>query len=208
MANGQYTIPESLRASEPEVFSDQPVEAIEVQQTADVAPQPEIQSYAPELQPSNFTLVSQIKARLDSYRDTAITIEESKHKWLKSMKALVLTPKPISAELTEKESIIGGRIFQKPDSKLDVRFWEKDGGWFYGYTDGKNIKLEDTTIHYEFGPNGVEKLYQGRSVPFVPGEEAHLILAIQTFEHNVVHELYPIDDVLQELKKDDLGLAA
>lgn len=166
------------------------------------------QQFTPEVQPAPYTFVKDIEARLESYRETAVAIEGTKHKWLKSVKSIVLTPKPVIAELIEKESKIGGRLFQKQEPTHDLRFWEKDGGWYCGYSDGANVKLEDSTIHYEFTHDTVEKLYQGRPTPFVPNEKENLIHATQAFEQAVVHELYPLDETLQELKKDDFGLAA
>jgi len=193
MANGQFVI-SGIHA--------------EAEQAPVISVEPITQQYTPETQPATYAFVKNIEARLESYRETAVAIEETKHKWLKSVKAIVLTPKPVIAELIEKESKIGGRLFQKQDPSHDLRFWEKDGGWYCGYSDGGQVKLEDSTIHYEFTQETVEKLYQGRPLPFVPYEKENLLHATQAFEHAVVHELYPIDETLQELKNDDLPFAA
>ena len=82
------------------------------------------------------------------------------------------------------------------------------GEWFFGYIDGKNIKLTDSTIHYEIFDDHIKKSYRGAIIPFAPGELEILLQAIQSYEHDVVHELYPLDETIQELKKDDFGLAA
>ena len=55
----------------------------------------------------------------------------------------------------------------------------------------------------------IQKSYQGRIVPFTPGEETYFINAVQAYENAVRHELYPFDEALVELSaKDDFGLAA
>jgi hypothetical protein len=201
MANGQFTIPESQPTT--------PVEPIyEAQQTAAFSARMDARQYTPETQPTAYHFVKEIEARLESYRASAIAIEESKHKWLRSVKSLIITPKPIMAELIESESKIGGMLFQKQYPHHDIRFWEKDGGWFCGYSDGAKVKLEDTTIHYDFTDTAIQKMYQGRTLPMVPGEESNLLNAVREFEHAVVHELYPFDEALLELKKDDDRLAA
>jgi hypothetical protein len=201
MANGQFIIPETP----PELTS---APTYETQQTETFSAQLDAQRYTPETQPGMYHFVKEIEARLESYRETAVAIEESKHKWLRSMKSLIITPKPILPELIESESKIGGMLFQRQHPSHDIRFWEKDGGWFCGYSDGANVKLEDSTIHYEFSDTNIEKMYRAKTVPFVPGEESNLLKAVKEFEHAVVHELYPFDDALLELKKDDVDLAA
>lgn len=177
MANGQFIIP----GSPSEVQSLEP------------------QQYTPEAQPAVFAFIKDINGRLESYRDTAVAIEEAKRPWLKSMKSLVLTPKPYRAELIDRESVIGGRRFQKQDPEHDVRFWEEGGEWFFGYSDGKGVTLNDSTIHYEIYDDHIKKSYQGRVVPFANGELEVFTQAVQSYEHDVVHELYPFDEAIQEL---------
>jgi hypothetical protein len=201
MANAQYSIPESF-------LNPEPAPSFEAQQADTFSAQLDAQYYTPEAMPSTYGYVKEVCARLNSYRNTQIALEEKRHKKLKAVKALVMTPKPVLAELIEKESVIGGKMFAKPAENIENRFWEQDGGFYYGFTDGKNIKLEDTVIHYEFSDEAIEKLYQGRPVPLVPHEEENITEAIMTFEQRVMHELYPFDEVIQELSKDDFGLAA
>ncbi|MDB5162832.1 MAG: hypothetical protein JWO54_764 [Candidatus Saccharibacteria bacterium] len=209
MANEQYTIPDGLFEAEPTAdFSEQP----EIQ---------EVQQYTPEPQSTHFNAYEyqqELKSRLYAGRQTAIAMEENKHKILKAAKAIIIKPKPILAELIEAESKIGGRpwkiieIKRKEKSKkaeeMDYRLWEEKGGWFFGYTNGKDIKLEDTTIHYIFKPDSIEKRFHGRTFPMNDGEERTLIQAIQLFDDAVMEELYPIDQALSDLKKDDFRLAA
>jgi hypothetical protein len=201
MANAQYSIPESFLNSEP-------APSFEAQQADAFSAQLDAQHYTPESMPSTYGFVKDVSARLNSYRNTQIALEEKQHRKLKAVKALVITPKPVLAELIEKESVIGGKMFAKPAENIENRFWEQNGGFYYGYTDGKNIKLEDTVLHYEFSDETIEKLYQGRSIPLVPHEDENVIKSILTFEQQVMHELYPFDEVIQELSKDDFGLAA
>jgi hypothetical protein len=185
MANGQYVIPE-----------------------AESTPQPDVLISAPELQPTPYGFIKAIEGRLDSYRETALAIEDTKRPWLRSMKSLVLTPKPPLAELIEKESIIGGRLFQKQEETHDLRFWCEGREWFFGYNSGKDVSIVDTTVHYAVSDDSIEKLYQGRVAPLTPGEHEHFVEAVQKYETAVVHELYPFDEVIQELSKDDFRLAA
>ncbi len=201
MANGQFIIPET-----PSTTPTEPT--YETQQAEAFSAHIDAQHYTPETQPGMYHFVKEIETRLESYRETAVAIEENKHKWLRAVKSLVTTPKPIVSELIESESKIGGMLFQRQYPHHDIRFWEKDGGWFCGYSDGAKVKLEDSTIHYEFSEYAIQKMYQGRTIPFVPGEETNLLNAVREFEHAVVHELYPFEEALQELKKDDVRLAA
>jgi len=213
MANGQYNIPEAFRQPAPEPY-------FEPQQTESFSGQPDIQQPTPETRPTPFHFIKEIEDRLDSYRYTAIEIEESKRPWLKSMKSLILAPKPIMAELIEKESKIGGRLLQKQESSHELRFWSEGHEWFFGWTDGKGVTITDSAVHYQVTDTYIQKSYQGHVVPFSPGEEEYFINAVQAYEHAVMHELYPFDEALVELmakndysfddlaKNDDINLAA
>jgi|GEM_PF-6562450 len=215
MANGQFTIPEAFRQPAPE-----PDRNYEAQQTEAFSVQPDIQQSTPETHPTPFHFIKEIEDRLDSYRYTAIEIEEAKRPWLKSMKSLILAPKPIMAELIEKESIIGGQLLQKIDSHHELRFWSEGHEWFFGWTDGKGVTITNSAVHYQVTDSHIQKSYQGRIVPFAPGEEEYFINAVQAYEHAVMHELYPFDEALIELmaksdyniddlaNKDDFDLAA
>jgi hypothetical protein len=208
MVHGQYTIPEGF--IEPVI---QP--QVEIQQPEVVPPQPEVLPHteapqvSPEINVGPFRFIKDIEDRLDSYRFTAIEIEEAKRPWLKSIKSMVISPKPLLAELIDKESKIGGRLLQKQDQTHNLEFWSEGHEWFFGWSDGKNKKIENTTVHYQVTDSFIQKSYQGRIVPFTPGEETYFINAVQAYENAVRHELYPFDEALVELSaKDDFGLAA
>lgn len=194
MANGQYTIPQN---------AEQP------QSAAVFSSQLDVLQYTPESQPQAFASLKTISERLDSYRTTAVAIEQKNRPWLKAATAFIITPKPILAELIEKESIVIGKLVQKQYSEQQNRVWVQDGDLFYGYVDKKNnISLHQTTIHYEFDNNEPKKSFQGKRVPFVAGESDNLAQLIPLIEPTVLHELYTVDEALQELKKEDFRLAA
>jgi hypothetical protein len=201
MANGQFIIPGSLLEAEkaPEA-SIQP----DPQPSDLIAAAP----LTPEVQPTQFGFIKDIETRLDSYRETALAIEATKRPWLRSMKSLVLTPKPPLAELIEKESIIGGSLFQKQEPQHELRFWSEGQEWFFGWTNGKDVSITNSTVHYQVSDSHIQKLYQGRVADFAPGEQAHFIQAVTAYEKAVVQQLYPFDQVIQELSNDDLSLAA
>jgi len=119
------------------------------------------------------------------------------------MKSLILAPKPLMAELIEKESKIGGRILQKQDPTHDLRFWSDGREWFFGWSDGKGVSIVDSAVHYQVSDFNIQKSYQGRVVPFTPGEDTYFINAVQAYEHAVRHQLYPFDDALIELTAKD-----
>jgi hypothetical protein len=202
MANGQYTIPGAFQEPTPQLSS-------EAEQFAGSSTRPATEQRTPETQPAPFHFIKEIENRLDSYRYTAIEIEEAKRPWMKSIKSLILAPKPIMAELIEKESKIGGRILQKQDPAHDLRFWSESHEWFFGWSDGKNVSIVDSAVHYQVSDFNIQKSYQGRVVPFTPGEDMYFVNAVQAYEHAVMHELYPFDEALVELSaKDDYDLAA
>jgi len=199
MANGQYIIPAAFQEPAAPEPQPQPEPSYEAQQAAAFSARLDAQQYTPETQPAAFQFIKDIENRLDSYRYTAIEIEEAKRPWLKSMKSLILSPKPLMAEFIEKESKIGGRLLQKQDSKHELRFWSEGHEWFFGWTDGKAVSIADSAVHYQVSPTNIQKSYQGGVVPFTPGEGAHFVNAVQAYEHAVRHELYPVDDTLVDL---------
>jgi hypothetical protein len=215
MADAQYAIPEAFRNPQ-----SQPEQTPEAKPAAAFSLQPDAQLSTPETHPKPFHFIKEIENRLDSYRYTAIEIEESKRPWLKSMKSFIIAPKPLMAELIDKEAVIGGRLLQKADPTHDLRFWSEGHEWFFGWTDGKGVSIVDSAVHYQVTDTSIQKSYQGHLTPFTPGEETYFINAVQAYEHAVMHELYPFDEALIELmakneydisdlsKKDDLDLAA
>ena len=190
MVNGQYIISGAFQEPKPQ-------------------PSFETQQYTPEIHPAPFHFIKEIEDRLDSYRYTAIEIEEAKRPWLKSMKSLILAPKPLMAEFIEKESKIGGRILQKQDPSHDLRFWSEGHEWFFGWSDGKAVSVVDSTVHYQVSDFDIQKSYQGHVVPFTPGEDTYFVNAVQAYEYAVMRELYPFDNALVELTtQEDFRLAA
>jgi hypothetical protein len=138
-------------------------------------------------------------------------MEEKKQPWLKAAKALIITPKPILAELIEKESVILGKLVQKESPDQENRVWVLEGDLFYGFSakdKKKNISLDQTTVRYLFNEEYVTKLFFGKSVPFVNGELENLAQLIPLIEPTLLHELYTVDEALEELKKEDFRLAA
>ena len=217
MADAQYAIPNAFRQPEPQ---PQPETTNEAEQAAAFSARLDVQQYTPENHPQPFHFIKEIENRLDSYRYTAIEIEEAKRPWLKSMKSFIIAPKPRMAELIDKEAVIGGRLLQKADPTHDLRFWSEGHEWFFGWTDGKGVSIVDSAVHYQVSDTSIQKSYQGHLTAFTPGEETYFINAVQAYEHAVVHELYPFDEALIELmakneldgaelsKKDDFNLAA
>jgi len=210
MANGQYTIPEAFRKPEPQPeLQPQPQPNYEAQQAAAFSARLDTQQYTPETHLQPFRFIKEIEDRLDSYRYTAIEIAEAKRPWLRSMKSLILAPKPLMAEYIEKESKIGGHLLQKQDTSHELRFWSEGHEWFFGWSDGKDVSIVDSAVHYQVTDSYIQKSYQGRIVPFASGEEEYFTNAVQAYEHAVRHELYPFDDALVELTaKEDFKLAA
>lgn len=218
MANGQYTIPGEL--AEPEqtaVFSTQ-LDVLhytpQSQPEAYHAVQEALSQFEP--QPSNleaehsvFDSFKPMSERLVSYRNTAVAIEQNHRPWLKAAKALIITPKPVLAELVEKESIILGRLVQKQSPDQENRVWVHEGDLYYGFRNKKkNILLKDTTVRYQFHKEMPEKLLGGRAVGFANGELENLSQLIPLIEPTLLHEMYPVDEALADLKKDDFRLAA
>jgi len=217
MADAQFAIPEAFRKPEPQ---PQPEQTYEAQQTAAFSAYLDSKQYTPETQPQAYHFVKEIEDRIDSYRYTAIEIEEAKRPWLRSLKSLVIAPKPLLSEFIERESIIGGQLLQKVDAAHDLRLWYATKDWFFGWSDGKVVMMVDSAVRYQFTDEQVYKSYQGRPIPFTEGEEARLLSVIPSYEAAVRHILYPFDDALIELnsksdydfddlaKKDDFDLAA
>ena len=227
MANGQYSIPEAFQESAPEPSHEaQQTEVSSIQpntqphtpetQAAPYLIQMDAQQYGPEILQSPVAsikeLTEQLSDRLDSYRSTAEVLERNNRPWLKAAKALIISPKPVLAELIEKESIIIGKLVQKQSPSQENRIWIHDRELFYGYIDRKNhITLEATTVRYYFNAhNRFIKLFNGKDLPFVPGEIENLAGLLPVIEHSVMHELYPIDEAIDELvhDEDDFKLAA
>jgi len=217
MADAQFAIPEAFRHPEPQ---PQPEQNYEARQAAAFSARLDTQQYTPETHPKPFHFIKEIENRLDSYRYTAIEIEDAKRPWLRSMKSMIIAPKPLMAEFIDKEAAIGGRLLQKQDASHDLRFWSEGHEWFFSWSDGKGVTMVDSAVHYQVSDINIQKSYQGHIVPFTPGEEAYFVNAVQAYEHAVRHELYPFDDALVELnsksdydfddlaKKDDFDLAA
>jgi hypothetical protein len=220
MANGQYSIPGTLAEPEqPAVFSSQfdVLQYTPESQPAaygavyDMLTQFETQPPTPEVKQSVFSSFKPMSERLVSYRNTAIAMEEKKQPWLKAAKALIITPKPILAELIEEESVILGKLVQKESPDQENRVWVLEGDLFYGFSakdKKKNISLDQTTVRYLFNEEYVTKLFFGKSVPFVNGELENLAQLIPLIEPTLLHELYTVDEALEELKKEDFRLAA
>ncbi len=196
-SNGRYVIPGAPQ--EP---------TYETQQAAAFSARLDTQQYTPEINYGPYHSLMEIAKRLESYRETAVEIEQSRHGWLKAAKSFVIAPKPILAELIEKESIIGGRLFQKINPTDEPRFVCEGGEWFY-WPNGKDTSAVESALHYEVEENTIQKSFHGRVTPLTLGELETFVQATREYEHAVAHELYPFDEVLQELlTKNDLDLAA
>lgn len=213
MANGQYTIPEAFRKPEPQPeLQQQPEPNYEAQQSAVFSARLDAQQSTPENQPLAFSSVGQLSNRLESYQTTVIALEAKRFAWLKAAKALMITPKPMRAELIEKESVIVGSLVRRQAPSQENRIWVHDGDLFYGYADRKHgILLQDTTVRYQFSDEyleGVMKSFQAKIVPLASGEKENVAAVLGIYESAVVEELYPIDATLMDLKKEDLELAA
>ena len=203
MADAHFNIPDTFRGPSSQEEA-QPQPTYEAQHAAAFSARLDAQHYTAETQPAPFHFIKEIEDRLDSYRYTAIEIEEAKRPWLKSMKSLILAPKPLMAEFIEKESKIGGHILQKQDPAHDLRFWSEGHEWFFGWSDGKGVSISNSAVHYQVSDFSIQKSYQGRVVPFTVGEDTYFINAVQAYENAVRHELYPFDDAIVELNtKDD-----
>jgi len=206
MANGQFNIPDSFRDSTPE---RQNSPSYETQQVAPYLIQMDAQRNGPEVLQSPVAsikeLTDQLSDRLDSYRSTAEVLEQSKRPWLKAAKGLIIAPKPILAELIEKESIIIGKLVQKQGPHQENRIWIQNRELFYGFIDKKNhISLDKTTVRYYFNAhNRYIKLFNGKDIPFVQGEIENLAGLLPMIEHSVMHELYPLDEAIDDLMHDD-----
>lgn len=219
MAHGQYVIPGT--PIEPEQLAPFSTQLDVLQYTPESQPaayeavydnlkQFEVQQPSPELKESVFGSFKSMSERLDSYRNTAVAMEEMNRPWLKAAKALIINPKPLLAELIEKESIILGKLVQKQNPNQENRVWVHEGELFYGFADKKNnILLDDTTVHYQFDEHGAAwKSFQGNHVPFVSGEYENLARLIPLIEPTLLDGPYTVDGALEDLKKDDFRLAA
>ena len=218
MANGQYTIPGGFSEPAPQpITQTQQTESPFVQPVA----QPETplfvepivaaeQLATPERTYGRYHFVKETEDHLDSYRYTAIEIEEAKPKGLlAAAKLLMMTPKPAMSDLIEKEKEIGGRLLKKENQTHELGFWSDHHEWFFWWDDGKTKDPENSTIHYQVFEDFIIKSFQGRVAPFADGEEARFLSAVTAYENAVRHELYPFDEALVELSsKDDFNVAA
>jgi len=206
MSNGQFNIPDSFRGPTPEL---QNTPSYETQQVAPYLIQMDAQHYGPEVLQTPVAsikeLTDQLSDRLDSYRATAEVLERRNRPWLKAAKGLIIAPKPMLAELIEKESIIIGKLVQKQGPHQENRIWIQNRELFYGFVDKKNhITLEETTVRYYFNMhNRYIKLFNGKDIPFVRGEIENLAGLLPMIEHSVMHELYPIDEAIDDLVHDE-----
>lgn len=206
MANGQFNTPDSFRGPASE-YQETP--SFEAQQTAPYLIQMDAQQYGPEVLQSPVAsikeLTYQLSDRLDSYRGTAEVLEQKHRPWLKAAKGLIIAPKPMLAELIEKESVIIGRLVQKQDPYDENRIWIDKHELFYGFINRKkHISLEDTTVRYYFNDyNRFIKLFNGKDIPFVQGEIENLAGLLPMIEHSVMHELYPIDEAIDDLMHEE-----
>lgn len=199
MVNDQYTIPNSAQESSP---------LNEALRIADAA------QYTAESQPAAFEFIKKLENEIDSYRDTAIEMKTGKKTmWSRAIEQFVVNTKSPLDQLIEKESRVGGALYP---SVPDARFWldkrhESDPAgarnWLFSYTNPQSKQLE--AIVYQTTPRTIHKLYSGLERPLSEEEKRNFIQATLGYKAKVRHELYPLDDALEDLGyKDEYDLAA
>lgn len=191
MAKDQFIIPGSQNETSP---------LNEALRIADAA------QYSPETQPAAFGFIKNIEDKIDSYRETALELGIVKKKmWVRAIEPFVVNTKSPHDQLIEKESRIGGTLYP---SIPDARFWlnkrhEEDPAgvrnWLFSYTNPQTKQLEAIVYQTKPGGEAIEKVYAGLPRPLTDEEAKNFVDAVQMYKQRVRHELYLLDDVIEEL---------
>lgn len=149
-------------------------------------------TYTPELQPEAFQFIKDIEARIQEYRDTAVTLEAKNVPWRRALRSYVRSPKSPIERLVEKEAVIGGGLFKKAPTVSHQRFWFHDehrgkGDWFFESID---INRQATTLQFQTTSSTIEKLKDGAPVPFSDGELEALMEVPALYEAAIVKDIY------------------
>lgn len=160
--------------------------------------------YTPENQPAAFHLLKTLESKIDSCRETAIEMGEKKSVWSKAVEPFVINTTSYEDRIIERESRIGGTLYP---SLQDARFWlhkrhKEDRpdvrSWYFSYVDGMTGQRHD--IVYRTTPHALYKNYAGLDRPFPEDEQRNFVNATMQYAAKVRQEMYPLDDMLEELQ--------
>jgi len=172
---------------------------------------------SPERRRGPFKFIEQIATLVDSFRDTAVAIEQQKGREVRvPLLPIVIHlparhPKLIHKDLIEQERVRGGRIFKggyffwlgdKADSPIATK---EVHDWFLAPTDGYSIN-EAEIIHIESSPDHLLKFNAaGQPLPMTIQDIERFVPAAYHYAQEVL-EIYPFEKDRAEVILDGMDI--